>query len=81
MSGRRPQPSWPSRAGWSSRAYGMLVLDVGVTWGLSRRARGLRLVLWGSRKATSMHNLPMNQKPTRGEGNKEKRPVEVETVG
>lgn len=38
---RRPDPSSQSRAEWSSRAYGMLVLDVGVTEDLSRRATGL----------------------------------------
>jgi len=47
-------------------AYGMLVLDVGVTEDLSRRATGLRLVFWRCRKATSTQNLPINQGPARG---------------
>lgn len=48
----------------------MLVLDVGVTEDLSRRATGLRLVFWRSRKATSMEIFPINQEPARGGGKK-----------
>lgn len=43
---RRSEPASQGRAKWSSRPYGALVLDVGVTEDLSRRATGLRLVSW-----------------------------------
>lgn len=43
---RRSEPASQGRARWSSRPYVTLVLDVGVTEDLSRRATGLRLVSW-----------------------------------